>query len=170
MNVTLRYPCPPDEYPDGIVDEKIAAIPAGDGLAELRGHAYFMPLGPGDIVRIDDDGGVLGVVHLALIRTYQVHFPLPEQIQFGVTPPPCDPTRRVVAAVLKRWEAATVVTQSSNYTARVSSVSLSWLEQEVVNNPLVEYCELVRDEDLALNFAVAVRNPNLDGRNAGPWA
>jgi hypothetical protein len=162
-------------YPLQKVGESVLGIalhdipPTGLMQFELRSHASFMPLAPGDIVAVDADDNVRGIVKLEQLWTYEVILNMPG-IEPGMTPTEAHPAMKAVAELEEKWRDAAWVTRPTNFTFLVSAQTEEWLKAEVFDHPYVRYVERVRDPRMKIDFDVAVAHPDLDGSGIGPWA
>lgn len=128
----------------GAVEEQIIAKATDDPhLFEVAGHAFMMPLGPGDIVRIDDDHNIVEVVHLQPQYIYHVDLHLPADFFAG--PMPDDhPAKVTMERLFGEWQRDTWITVLTDFVCVVSSQSDRWIEDKVRRSKYVEAMTLTR--------------------------
>lgn len=165
MQVHITYPAHAD-----MPAETLEATEIRPGIAELRQHSGFIPLGPGDRVQVDQSGDVLGVEHLDPVFTYEVVLHLPADLVAGRPLPDHHPSRAKIQALLDELSRDAVVTRTTNFSFLVSSQSRRWLDEKVVAHKYVDNYRLIRTPDLQVNLSVATAHPNLDGARTGPWS
>lgn len=139
------------------------------GLTELRQHASFIPLAPGDIVSTDALDVVRQIQHLEPVWTYEIMLHLPA-LEANATPTEQHPAMKQIAELEEGWKRAAYVTRPTNFTFLVSAHDLEWIEREVLMHPFVHHYELVRDPQMKIDLAVAIKHPDLDGLRTGPWS
>ncbi|GAB3863587.1 hypothetical protein GCM10028801_31570 [Nocardioides maradonensis] len=169
MTVTLKYPGLDQAY-----WEDIESTNFGGTQEELMGHAFFVPLAPGDVVEIDPFGVVTGVAAMAESYLIEVDFYVPADVPPMMTPTPEHRAMRAVADTLDVWRAAGLwVTRDTNFTCRVSAGNASEIEaaqQLVMQHKYVQRATIIRRPGFQFDFNVAIQHPDLDGSNTGPWA
>lgn len=129
MTVTLR-----DVLTARIVypkfSERLACEPEAPGVVRLREFSDFLPLAPGDLLAVNDEGVVTDVLDLAPGFLVEAHFHL-------------DTDRDVLLATVGEWDRATRV-QPETLTAFVLSASEEWIEEVVKSDPTVEFIQIRR--------------------------
>lgn len=169
MMLRLDYPeLSAAEGLEGIHD-LIEADEIGSNLAELRHHARYMPLAPGDVVT-HHDGAITSVLQWAQVWLLEVEFKLPANLTFMKGLPPDDPSNVKIGATVAAWARDAYVTQRSGYDYLVSAPDRDWIKDKVQTCPYVDYMELVRYPDMPVVWEIARRNARLETLTEGPWA
>lgn len=134
-------------YPTGAVETLRTRPTDMPGHVELRSHSFLTPLGPGDVLTVDEDGRVTGVVSLEPQWIYTVDLHLPADFLAGPMP---DHHPAVVAAeqLAVDWARDTEVTQMTLFNLFVSSKSERWFADVVATSRYVEHAELIRTPDM----------------------
>lgn len=171
MKAIVRYPEDVDIYRDALGTPTVETLEAdvlvqeldGGRTVELREHASFIPLGPGDIVHVDITDTVTGVEMLARVYTYEVdfHMPAPGSEEKG---------KAAVAALVEEWRRDAWITQDTAFSCHVTSQTHQWLEERVLSHPYVQSSLQLRTPEMRFDLATAVRHPDLNGDGGGPWA
>lgn len=148
MTSRIRIVYPATVPPElGAVEEQVAAKSTDKpDEFELAGHAFLAPLGPGDIVRVDDDHNVVEVVHLEPQFIYHVDLHLPADFLAG---PLSDahPAKRIAERLFGEWERDTWITVMTDFVCVVSSRSDKWINDKVRSSKYVEHMTLTRTPD-----------------------
>lgn len=161
MKLTLRFV----EGPTGPFDEEVEAQIAtnyaqGRSYYDLKAHATFAPLGPGDVVATARGTRVINqVVHLEPLWTIEATLHLPAGTTFAMAPTEEHPAMKAVAECEENWRRAAWVTRNTAFSFLVSSQTRGWLEENVEDHPYVEHVELVRTPDLRANLDGWLRRP-----------
>ena len=113
----------------------------------------MQPLGPGDVVTIDDEGRFTGVVSLEPQWIYMVDLHLPADFLAGPLPPH-HPAVIAAEKLAADWARDTEVTQMTLFQILVSSKSERWFTETVLTSRYVEHAELLRSPDTASVGAV----------------
>lgn len=150
--------------------ETVGVVMLDDDRASLASHAGFIPLAPGDVVRVDAEREIVGLLDLAPVWTYEVEFPLPTDMRTGMQPTREHYALVAIAKLLEQWHAQGIVsTLLTNFTALISSADQDAIHGALANK-LVEHSELVRTPAARIDLEVAKRNADLNGDGGGPWA
>lgn len=120
-------------------------------LVELRTHATFIPLGPRDIVRVDDGGQVQGIAHVEPLFSLEIYFHLPKDATFGMTPTKDHPAVMAIDCLVSQWRTDALVTHQG-FVLRISSPSHHWLSDNVLSHPFVAFHELIRTPSSQVNW------------------
>lgn len=143
-----RIPLVMVRYPTGEA-ETIAARPTDKpDEYELRAHGFLVPLGPGDVVRVDDSMMVQDVVSLDPQLIYHVDLHLPMDF-FGDTPLPDDhPAVVAVEKLVDEWQRDTTVTLLTTFSMVISSKTQRWFDEKVAGHNFVQATLLTRTTDV----------------------
>lgn len=142
--VTITYP--PTEL--GAATEQVrGTIDPTTGLVELTAHTFLMPLGPGDVVRADDDGNLIEVVRLQPQFIYHVDLHLPADYFAGPLPD-AHPAKRIAERLFAEWKRDAWVTEMTDFVVAVSSQSQLWINDKVRSSKYVEHVTLTRTPDV----------------------
>lgn len=129
----------------GAATEDIPVVPtATPQHVELRRHSFLLPLGPGDVVEVDEQGVVTRVVSLAPQWIYMVDLHLPADYLAGAIDGN-HPAARAVNELVAEWSRDTAVTMMHGFAMVVSSTSERWFEEKVRSSKYVEHCEELRN-------------------------
>jgi len=163
------------DYPDLRTYEHVEAKRLDSGLCQLTTHALFVPLAPGDVLRVltpmlPDHPVAVGIATLVEIYTYDVDFRLPINLVTGQALPDDDPSQVKLRETIELWQREAWATQHTGISAYVSAPEQKWLEDRVVLNPYVDHVQMVRWPGMEIDFEVAVRNADLGDLTRGPWA
>lgn len=141
----------------------------GVAVAELRAHAIYIPLAPGDVVTYDiGTGEILSLVQRARVWTVDVDFALPGNLVTGQGLPAN--AERVISEVTEEWAREAWVTQHTGLSFYVSAPDRDWLEDRVLLCKYVDHMEMVRHPDMAIDLEIARANADLGDLTQGPWA
>lgn len=116
------------EYQD--FTERLAARPINPDVYELNQFSHFVPLAPGDWVRVRD-GTIIGYHTLQPAFVVEAYFRM-------------DTPYDVVQQYAAEWKQATFVEVPTALTVLVVSRSYDWLKQAVESCELVEWMEVHR--------------------------
>lgn len=139
------------------------------GTAELRTHASYVPLGPGDVVSFDFAGRIIGLVQRDRSYIVEVELPIPaDALRDGLSADASvlEPAEQLFA----EWSRHASVTVQTSYSCFISSSSAEWLRDAVETNPSVMAVTVRRTPDTAINLDVALEHADFDGDGGGPWA
>lgn len=154
------------EGPTGAFAEEVEAqistsFGAGRQYYDLRTHATFAPLAPGDVVSCARGTRVVNqVVHLEPLWTVEATLHLPAGTTFAMSPTDEHPAMKAVAKCEEDWQRAAWVTRNTAFSFLVSAQTRSWLQDNVESHPYVEHVDLVRDPDLKPNLAGWLQHPS----------
>lgn len=118
--------------------ERLECEPEAPNLVRLKEFSDFLPLAPGDLLTVDEEGVVTDVVELAPGFLVEAHFHM-------------DTERDLVLATVGEWHRDTKV-QAETLTAFVLSASEDWINDVVRNDPLVEFVQIRRTPDQPVIF------------------
>lgn len=124
---------------------------------ELKRHSFLLPLGPGDVVEVDEGGTVTGVVSLAPQWIYMVDLHLPADYLAGAINGN-HPAARAVNKLVAEWSRDTAVTMMHGFAMVISSTSERWFEEKVRASRYVEHCEELRNPRTETVVLAPVRN------------
>lgn len=130
-------------YPSGDVETVTARATNVADEMELRAHSFLLPLGPGDVVRVDEERAVVDVVSLDPQWIYHVDLHLPADFTAGPMPEN-HPAMKVWNQLVEEWSRDSSVTVLTTFTLVVSSRSERWLKDKVQSNKYVEGFEITR--------------------------
>lgn len=167
VKVLIRYAAESDIFLEATgrpTVESLEADDLGDGRAELRQHATFIPLAPGDVVAYDVTETATAVLKLVPVYTYEVSMKLPND------PERTDHAAELVKGIFEEWRRDAWVTQDTRFSALVSSQTQRWFDETVRPNRYVNFIDERRTPELRLDLDVAVQHPDLNGAGGGPWA
>lgn len=116
MKVQIRHPS---------CTEDLEAQPLGPTRARLKEFSTLLAMGPGDIVKINGEGQVTGMVRSNAFFLVEAHLTL------GI-----DQSR--IDEKVHAWRRATDAQQTTGATIRVQTSSVQWLEEVVRGDPDVE--------------------------------
>jgi hypothetical protein len=154
MKVKLKF----TGGPTGPFEEEVEAEELRPGVAELRAHATFAPLGPGDVVETQGEV-IVGVKHFEPLWTVEATMHLPAGTRFAMSPTADHPAMVAVAECEENWRRAAWVTRNTSFSFLVSAQTRSWLEENVEAHPYVEHVELVRTPDLRADLDAWLAHP-----------
>lgn len=130
--------------------ERLACEPEALGLVRLREFSGVLPLAPGDLLAVDDEGIVTGVEDLAEGWLVQVHFHL------AVDP-------EAIPSIVDSWEEAATAVQVGPpdlpleqrilmRNAFILSSNREWLNDAVEGNGTVEFVDVLREPGMPVIF------------------
>jgi len=155
MKVQLRF----TGGPTGPFEEEVDGEEMRPGIVELRSHATFAPLGPGDIV--ETEGPVItGIKHFEPLWTIEATLHLPAGTRFAMSPDVEHPAMVAVAECEEDWRRAAWVTRNTSFSFLISAQTRGWLEDNVEGHPYVEHVALVRTPDLRPDLDVWLTHPS----------
>lgn len=141
----------------------------GHAVAELRAHAIYMPLAPGDIVVYNiDTGAPTRLLYLAPLWTIDCDFAIPANLVTGQGLPLR--AQRVIDRVTGEWQREAWVTQHTGLSFYVSAADREWLEDRVMGCEYVDHLEMIRHPSMQIDLDVAIQNANLADLKDGPWS
>lgn len=105
--------------------EDLEAVNVRSGRARLLEFSTILPMGPGDLLKINDDGVVTGMALPNAPFLVEVH------LTMGVA-------QSVLDEKVRLWGMATEAQVTTGATIRVQTFSLRWLEDVVRGDPDVE--------------------------------
>ena len=111
--------------------ERLAGREVAPGVWELSEFSRFMPLAPGDRVKVTPEREVVGYTNLTDMIVVEAYFRM-------------DATTEEVQAAADVWHRSTHVQVSSPLTVLVACGNACWLEHEVEGHPSVDYVDIVR--------------------------
>lgn len=126
---------------------------------ELREHAGFSSLAPGDRIRVDEQSRIAEIVSLERTFVHVVHFHLPAGITAGHRPSHNHPAMIALREVEEEWRRDTWVTRLTGFTFAISSPSQGWFVDKVATHEFVEEIEQVRTPDTQLDLTEILAHP-----------
>lgn len=147
------------EYALGLKDTVKAELVDGD-VWELREHAGFGPLAPGDRVRVDAESRLVEIVSLERTFVYVVHCHLPAGITTGMRPTEHHPVVKAMAEVEAEWKRDTWVTKTTGLTFVISSPTEQWFVDKVAGHKYVQETELIRTPTMLLDLGEMLAHPH----------
>lgn len=154
-------------YQNPVYHETVAAESVDGEIWELREHAGFCPLAPGDRVRVDSANNLTEIVFLEPTYVYGVFCHLPAGVTFGMAPSENHPALVKLAKLEEEWRRDTQVTRTTAFTFLLSTPNPQWFEDKVANHPYVEYTDLLRIPEATLDLSELLAHPAFHG-DAGP--
>lgn len=138
---------------------------------ELRAHAIFIPLAPGDIVLAHiESREIVSLVAQAQLWTVDADFMLPANLTTGKVLPDDDPAKTIIREVTQAWQREAWVTQHGGFSFYVSAQDRDWLEDRVMLCQYVDHVELVRYPGMKIDLDVARGSADLGDLTKGPWS
>lgn len=127
---------------------------------ELKSHATFAPLAPGDVVACARGTHVVRkVVRLESLWTVEATLHLPAGTTFAQAPGEEHPAMRAIAECEEDWRRDAWVTRNTAFSFLVSSQSRGWLEDKVEAHPYVEHVDVVRTPAMEPDLEGWLRSP-----------
>jgi hypothetical protein len=117
------------QFPD--FRERLTGRQVSDGVWELTDFSRFVPLAPGDRVKVTPDQQIVGYTNLSDLIVVEAYFRM-------------DATPEQVKAAAEVWHRSTHVQVSSPLTVLIACGNACWLEHEVEGHELVDWVDLVR--------------------------
>lgn len=143
----------------------------GQAVAELKAHAIFIPLAPGDLLLYDvDTGTALQLVKQAPVWTLDVDFKVPANLVVGQALPDDDVAVVTIKAATDEWQREAWVTQHSGLSFYVSAPDREWLEHRVMTNKYVGHVDMIRYPDMNIDLGIAIANADFGDLTIGPWS
>lgn len=120
--LTIQYPT---------FRERVTGRQVSPGVWELTDFSRFLPLAPGDRVKVTPEKEVVGYINLTDLVVVEAYFRM-------------DCTPEQVKAAADVWHRSTRVQVSSPLTVLVACGNACWLEHEVEQHPDVDWVDIVR--------------------------
>lgn len=114
---------------------------------ELRRHVFMAPLGPGDVVAVNQSMEVVDLISLKPQWIHEVDLHLPSDFLTSSLPPE-HPAVRIANRLVDQWSRHTTVTLLTTFCMVMGSPSPRWFDENVANCRYVLGSSIVRTPDL----------------------